>query len=80
MMLIKAFVQVSNPAVLHVGQEKQDMDKFSSVSASRYNDVPWALWHLKSQANQPFVQQLVQANSKENIKGPYYWPFVKEIK
>ena len=27
--------------------------------------------------HQLFVQQLVQANNKENIKVPHYWPFVK---
>ena len=38
----------------------------------RFNDFPWVLWHLKSQAAHPFVEQFAQAN----YKGPYYWPFL----
>ena len=34
---------------------------------------------LKSLATQLFVQQLVEAYSKENIKAPGDWPFVREM-
>ena len=40
--------------------------------------LPQESWHLKSLTTQLFVQQLVQANNKENIK-PYYRPFLREI-
>ena len=36
-----------------------------------------ASWHLKSPATEPFVQQFVQANCKENIEVPHFWPFVR---
>ena len=35
--------------------------------------------HLRSPANQQFVQQLVWTKNKEYIKAVYYWPFVKGI-
>ena len=41
-----------------------------------YSDVIWASWRSKSSANWIFVQLLVQAIIKENIKAPHYWPFV----
>ena len=41
-----------------------------------YRDVTWALWYLKPPATLLLVHQLVQANSKENIKAPHYWTFV----
>ena len=36
-------------------------------------------WRLKSPTTQSFVQQLVSANIKGNIKAPLYWPFVSVI-
>ena len=46
------------------------------VVSSHYRDVTWALWYLKPPATLLLVHQLVQANSKENIKAPHYWTFV----
>ena len=36
-------------------------------------------WHLKSLAIQLFVEKLVEADNKENIKAMHYWTFVKGI-
>ena len=38
-----------------------------------YSDVSWASCCLKSPAT-----RLIQANNKEHIKAPRYWPFVRE--
>ena len=35
---------------------------------SECNDVAWTSWHLTSPVTPPFVQKLVQANNKNNIK------------
>ena len=43
------------------------------------SDITWTSWHLKSLASGLFIQQLIWANNKENIKGPHYWPFVRAI-
>ena len=40
-----------------------------------YSDVKWALWYPKSLVTWMFVQQLVEAHIKENMKAPYYRPF-----
>ena len=34
----------------------------------------WARWHLKTPASRLFAQTFVQAQIKENIKSPRYWP------
>ena len=43
-----------------------------------YSYVPWASWHLKSPITWLF-QQLILLNTKGNINGPHYWPFVMGI-
>ena len=42
-----------------------------SLVGTHYSEVMWALWCLKSQATPLFVQQLVQAYKKGNIKAPH---------
>ena len=42
-----------------------------------YNDVMLTSWHLKSPAARLYVQQIGQAENKENIKAPHYWHFVR---
>ena len=47
-----------------------------------YSDVIWESRHLKSLATWLLVEQFVQADNKENIKGLHYhdyWPFVRGI-
>ena len=44
-----------------------------------YSDVIWAYWRFKSLATLLFVQQLTQADRKENIKALHYWSFVGRI-
>ena len=39
----------------------------------------WARWCLKSPASLLFAQPFIRAHTKENIKAPRYWPFVREI-
>ena len=51
----------------------------SQLASWCYTNVTWVPWHLKSQANTHFVQQIVRANTKENIKVPHYWSFVRGI-
>ena len=40
--------------------------------------VTWASWRLKYSAIGLFVEQLVQANKKENFRAPHYWPICEE--
>ena len=42
-----------------------------------YRDITWVSWHHRSPETQMFVQQLVKAQNKENIKAPFYQPFVR---
>ena len=44
-----------------------------------YYKVTWWSWYLKSPASWLFVEQLVQANIKNNIKTLHYCPFVRVI-
>ena len=44
-----------------------------SIEESLWNVSEALSWHLKKSATP------VQANNKENIKAPHYWPFVKGI-
>ena len=45
-------------------------------NASHYNDV---IWRLKSPASRFFTQSFIQAQIKENIKGPRHWPLCGEF-
>ena len=44
-----------------------------------YSDVTWASLHLKPLAAQLFVQKLVWVNTKDNVKAPHSWLFVRGI-
>ena len=39
----------------------------------------WAGWHLQSPASWLFTQAFIQAQIKENIKGPRHWPLWGEL-
>ena len=39
----------------------------------------WAGWHLQSPASWSFTQAFIQAQIKENIKGPRHWPLWGEL-
>ena len=43
------------------------------------SDVTWASERFKSTTTRQFVQQIIQANIKENIKDPRYRTFVRRI-
>ena len=45
----------------------------------RYSDVALSSWRLKSPLIRLFLQQLIGANNKENIKTFRYSPFVRGI-
>ena len=45
-----------------------------------YGDVTWVSWRHKSHTTRLFVQQVVQAYSKETTKAPRHWPFVRGIR
>ena len=38
-----------------------------------FSDVAWSSWHLESQATPLFVQQLILAKNKGNIKALHHW-------
>ena len=44
-----------------------------------YRDVTWASSRLKSPTDKLFVQQLVEAYIRRNIKVPHYWPFIRKF-
>ena len=44
-----------------------------------YSDIRWELLHLQPLATWLLAQQLVQANNKEVMLAPHYWPFVRGI-
>ena len=46
---------------------------FTSRSTIRVMSL-WARWRLKSPASHVFIQQLIQAQIKGNIKAPRHWP------
>ena len=39
----------------------------------------WVRWRLKSSASRLFTQAFIQAQIKENIKAPRYWPLWGEF-
>ena len=66
---------------LEVKISQNNIDKscrlmISQQTASNYSDVSWASWYLKSMATWLYVNQLVQANDKENTQSLHYWPIV----
>ena len=46
-----------------------------NISRILYSNVRWAPRYL----NRLFVQELIDATSKENTKAPHYWLFVRGI-
>ena len=46
-----------------------------SLQSAHYCDTTCALRYLKYTDTRPFIQQVVEANSKENIEAPLYYPF-----
>ena len=42
----------------------------------QYIDVIWRHWCFESPTTRLFVQKHARANNEENIKTPYFWPFV----
>ena len=46
-----------------------------------YSDITWVSEHYRSLATQMVAKLLVfvQADNKENIKVPHYWPFVRDL-
>ena len=46
-----------------------------NFSTHHNSGITWVSWHLKSLATRLLMQQLVQANAKENIKVPHHWAF-----
>ena len=43
-------------------------------TVDRYNDVIRARWQFKSPPSRLFTQPLIQAQIKDNIRAPRYWP------
>ena len=43
-------------------------------SGDQYSDIAWAPQHLISLATQLFVEYLIQADNKTNMKALHYWP------
>ena len=54
-------------------------EMISNMHVLHYDDVTWAPWCLKPLATPLFVQQLDQANNKENTKAQHWWPCVRRI-
>ena len=52
-------------------------DKLYESHVTYYSDVTWVLWCQKSPATRLFLQPILKADIKENIKAPHYWLFVK---
>ena len=46
------------------------------LTPDHYSDITRVSFHLKPLATWLFVQKLVQANNKENMRALHYWPFV----
>ena len=62
-------------AILHTARKLQRKNIDHIVT--RYSDVTWPSWILKSPATQLFIQQSVYADIKESIKALHYRPFVR---
>ena len=57
-------------------------EKYVAVvtSKTQNSNVTWALWRLKWPATLTiFFNSLPQLKTRETIKAPLYWPFVREI-
>ena len=49
------------------------VEKYTApVVSPHYSEVLWVLWCLKFPATEMFGQLLVNPDTKENIKSPYY--------
>ena len=52
----------------NVNESGMVQGKIYSYYIYHYRDATWLLWHLKSLTTRLFIQQLIQASKKANIK------------